>query len=72
MGYIDGIHDTIYTSTMDPMGYEDASSSQQEVHAGEDVLREIQRLGGLGHTALLHHVLLRCFRQEGTVTQCDI
>lgn len=63
--YMNPIRDTFVSN-------EAASSSQHEVHAGEDVLREIQRLGGLGHTALLHHVLLlRCFRQEGTVTQCD-
>mmetsp|Transcript_103052 Transcript_103052/g.222476 ORF Transcript_103052/g.222476 Transcript_103052/m.222476 type:complete len:595 (+) Transcript_103052:877-2661(+) len=35
-----------------------ASPAEGEVHAGEDVLREVERLGPLGDPALLHHVLL--------------
>ena len=34
------------------------SPAEGEVHAGEDVLREVERLGPLGDPALLHHVLL--------------
>mmetsp|Transcript_79953 Transcript_79953/g.244438 ORF Transcript_79953/g.244438 Transcript_79953/m.244438 type:complete len:231 (-) Transcript_79953:2491-3183(-) len=35
-----------------------ALAPESEIHAGENVLRKVQRLGGLGHTALLHHVHL--------------